>query len=489
VCIKLHLQILALLVPFGLALACGDDDGGVEDAAADVRPDATDTSARPDTSAAILETLSYTPTDCDYEVSVPEVVEARPSGEVLGSDPTPRFIHASFAGPTDTSFAVNWQTDIATTTSLVLIGTDAEEVRMADAASATVAAVEGHHVLFRDLTRVEHRIHETHVCGLTPATSYAYKVGGPGGWSDVYTIATGPVLGATDSYRFAVSGDSRNDSVIWAETQEAIGTGAVDFQVFTGDAVGIGVDQSAWQDFFGQEIGDFAVQDVLAVTPFMVANGNHESLAINYLLQFALPQDESPMETEAARGEEWYSFDYGNAHFVALNDSVRDEIYLEAQRDWLREDLTDVDRATTPWIFVFHHRSIYSCSTSHGSQLDIRELWQPVYDELEVDLVFNGHDHIYERSRPIRGFEAGTTDPAFAAEGAEGTPVDQSGTVYVVSGGAGAPLYGSETCPHTRVNESTNNYAIIDIDGTTLRLVAYRLDGSVLDQFTYTKAM
>ncbi len=312
-------------------------------------------------------------------------------------------------------------------------------------------------------------------------------MGGPGAWSEVYTIATAPEVGSAEAFRFAVSGDSRNDSVVWAETLRAIGPEAVDFQVFTGDAVGLGIDQTAWADFFGQELDAFTVQDVLAETPFMVANGNHEALAINYLLQFALPQDESDMEAEASRGEEWYSFDYGNAHFAVLNDTVPDPVFLEAQRDWLRADLRALDRDVTPWVFVMHHRAVYSCSTAHGSQRDIRELWQPVYDELEVDFVFNGHDHIYERSRPIRGFEPGTTDPVYGEEGPSMEPVDGSGTVYFVSGGAGAPLYGSEACAHTAVHEETNHYAIIDIDGRTLTYTAYRLDGSILDEFTYAK--
>ncbi len=467
-------------------MACGDDDTAPVDAAVDAL--ATDSRATDTGTSSTLTTLTYTPDGCTYEVSTPEVVEAERSGDEVGSDPSPRFIHASFAGPSDDGFAVNWQTGVDTTVSHLLFGADAAEVEAADGGSATVMDVLGHHVLFRDVTATDYRIHEAHVCGLDPSTSYSYKVGGPGAWSDVYTLSTAPTPGSAEPFRFAVAGDARNDSVVWAETVQAIGDEAVDFQVFTGDAVGIGIDQPAWSDFFGQEIDTFSVQDVLAETPFMVANGNHESLAINYLLLFALPQDPSPMESEPSRGEEWYSFDYGNAHFAVLNDSVPDSSILDAQRDWLRTDLLGVDRSSTPWIFVMHHRALYSCSTSHGSQLDLREVWQPVYDELEVDFVFNGHDHIYERSKPIRGFSSGT-DPVYGAQGASGEPVDGSGTVYFVSGGAGAPLYGSETCEHTVVNESTNNYAVVDVDGLSITYTAYRLDGSMLDQFSYTKSM
>ena len=53
---------------------------------------------------------------------------------------------------------------------------------------------------------------------------------------------------------------------------------------------------------------------------------------------------------------------------------------------------------------------------------------------------------------------------------------------------AGASLYGSSTaCFHTLKAESVNNYLIVEVDGRRLRVTAYRLDGSVLDQFTYSK--
>jgi hypothetical protein len=217
----------------------------------------------------------------------------------------------------------------------------------------------------------------------------------------------------------------------------------------------------------------------------MPANGNHDGLAINYVLQFALPQDETA--GERAQGEEWYSFDYGNAHFVVLNDSAGNTLVEGAQRDWLRQDLMAVDRARTPWVFSVHHKPPYSCSTNHGSDIPLRNAWQPLYDEFEVDVVFNGHDHDYERSRPIRGIRDGSTDGIVAESGTNGIPVDQSGTVYIVAAGAGAPLYGVDTCYHTHVTESTRNYVLVDIDDKTFHYTAYRLDGTVLDEFEYTK--
>jgi hypothetical protein len=62
-----------------------------------------------------------------------------------------------------------------------------------------------------------------------------------------------------------------------------------------------------------------------------------------------------------------------------------------------------------------------------------------------------------------------------------------SGTIYVVAGGAGADLYASDTCYHTQLSESVQHYVIVEIDGRTLSLTAYRLDGTMLDQVSWTK--
>ena len=459
-----------------LGLGCGDD-------AAVSAPDA---GTLPDSGPVVPrdagpppEALTYSPEGCSHEVRTPEVIEARMSADALGPMPSPDFVHASFAGPTDSSFAVNWRTDGETTVTQLLYGTDEAAVAVADAADepAGVIANVGHHVLFAPLSGGTVRLHEVHVCGLSASTTYYYKVGGPGAWSDVYDIATGPAIGATASFRFAALGDSRNDSLVWAEIQKKAADRMPDFQVFTGDAVVLGANQPDWDGFFGEAYMGTRVQESLARIPMMPANGNHEGLAVNYLLQFALPQEQSV--GERAEGEEWYSFDYGNVHFVVLNDTAPETLIRGAQAEWLEADLAAVNRAVTPWVIAMHHKPPYSCS-NHGSQMVPREAWQPIYDAHAVDLVINGHDHNYERSHPIRGFQPGTMDGMIVPEG--------EGTVYVVTGGAGAPLYGSGSdCAHTVISESTYHYAIVDVDDATLTFTAYRIDDTMLDTFTLTK--
>ena len=465
-----------LLVPF-LALGCGDDGAG-ESGDAGRTADSGGGGGFDAGPRRVPEALSYTPEGCGYEVRTPEVDEAQLSGDAIGDSPAPDHVHTSFAGPTDSSFAVSWQTDVGTTVSRVLYGTDRAAVEAATAGDEAAGVLEqaGHQVLFTTLTAGELRLHEVHVCGLEASTQYFYKAGGPGAWSEVYDVATGPTIGSAEPFRFGIAGDSRNDSVIWAQVQTRMRDSAADFQVFTGDAVQLGINQDDWDRFFGDAFEGTRSTDVMARIPFMPANGNHDALATNYLLQFALPQDES--RAELGQGEQWYSFDYGNAHFAFLDSNVSGS-QVEAQAEWLDADLGAVDRSVTPWVFVLHHHAQYSCSRNHGSQLDVREVLQPLIDRHEVDVVLNGHDHNYERSKPIRGFQDGTL---------EGEVVTEGGTLYVVTGGAGAPLYGIDSdCYHTEVAEETNHYAVADVDGNTLTVEVFRLDGTLLDSFELTK--
>jgi hypothetical protein len=432
--------------------------------------------------------ITYTPSGCNYQVSSPTVLEAQMSADDMGPMPAPKEVHVSWAGPTSTTFAVNWMADHDTKVTKVLYGTDKAAVIAATGPATGVMQQLGHTFVYSSLFPAgETRVHEAHVCGLTPSTRYYYKVGGPGAWSDVYDVATGPTPGGTEPFRFAVTGDSRNDPTTWAQVQQAVQPHAPDFQLFSGDAVILGGSEQEWEEYFDGAYQGFKAQDVLARVPFMPSNGNHDALSVLYLSRFAVPQDKSA--GEAGDGEEWYSFDYGNAHFVVLNDTTStDDVITGAEATWLRTDLAAVNRTKTPWIIAVHHQPAYSCSTNHGSNKVIRAAWQPIFDQYKVDFVFNGHDHDYERSKPIRNFQTGSQDGALAQAGAGDIPVAESGTVYIVAAGAGAPLYGVDSsCYHTHFTESVANYVIVDVSGRTLTLTAYRLDGSVLDTFTYTK--
>lgn len=474
------------------AAGCGEDTGVS-------KPQGTGGTAGGDggggTSGGGPLTFPYTPAGCDYTVAPPDVAESAGASETFGADAAPRYIHASWPGQSHTGFAVNWVTDLDTLATQLLIGSDRAAVEGADGPATGVTIQHGHTMLYGSVLFAENkqRAHEVHVCGLEADTTFYYKVGGPGHWSKTYELSTAPAPGTASPFKFALIGDSRSGPEIYAQIQKAAFDLGADFQVFSGDFVDNTQNQSQWEALFGGTSAGFDVQDALAQRPMMPANGNHDNLSAYYNGLMALPQEVS--QGESAQGEEWYSFDYANAHFVVVN-SESPSSALATQRDWMRADLEKVDRAKTPWIFVAFHTPAYSCSSTHeGDQKPIREAWQPVFDEFSVDFVLTGHVHNYQRSFPMRGFQTGSTEGQVAAKGANDIPIidgagKPSGTVYLVSAGAGGDLYdvkSASSCYFASKAEKTNNWALFAIDGKSVEYTAYKLDGTVMDQLTFTK--
>jgi hypothetical protein len=418
-------------------------------------------------------------------VATPDGLEVGFSASELESSRAPEHLHLGWGGSPASGVAVSWTTDAATKVSEVLYGSDAQAVAAATGPTAEVKRATGHHLLLgsAQLGGDAVRVHEVHLCGLASSTSYHYKAGGAGAWSDAHRFVTGPAPGTSARFKFAVLGDGRDGPEIWARLEQAVARQGVSFQLYGGDAVNKGSSLRDWSQFFEASSGDFRVGDLLATTPIMVVNGNHEALAPAFVAQFVAPGEQSP--GEQAAGKEWYSFDYGQAHFVGLNDRPLATALAASEREWLEADLGRVDRSKTPWIFVVHHTPLYSCG-KHGSNLPLRAAWQPIFDRYRVDVVLAGHDHGYERSKPIRGLDG--SDGKLAPAGPNAVPLDESGTVYVVTAGAGAPLYPvHEGCAHTERIESVNHYVLVELDGRTLRYAAYRLDGSLLDQLEIVK--
>jgi hypothetical protein len=487
--------LLGVIVLFGCDTPPPARDAAIDDASATDAAIPSD-DANADAGPAAVTHVTYTPTGCGYEVRSPNVISAAMSSDVFGATPTADHVHVSWSGPTETTMTVIWRSDVDTLASSVLVGTDEAAVMAADGATTGVTRQDGHTVLYSSATSGAgaERLHEVHLCGLTPDTTYYYRVGGPGHWSTAFQIATAPAAGSTAAWSFGVTGDSRGDGLTngpgdnaWAILQHHLADRGVDFEMFTGDGVFLGTSQPLWNLWFDGTDGTHAVQDFLATRPLMMSNGNHDLLTINYLAQFAMPQDAST--GELADGEEWYSFDYANAHFVVLNDTTTSAGTIAgAEATWLEADLSAVNRTTTPWIFVVHHMAMYTCGSggAHAPDTTSRSAWQPIYDAHHVDFVLNGHNHFYQRSYPINGI--GTV----AAHDASGAPTitggQPSGTVYVVAGGAGAPFYTVGTCPEIQVGMAVRNYMTFEIANRTLTMTTHDgLTDAVIDTMTYTK--
>ncbi|HKY04630.1 MAG TPA: metallophosphoesterase [Blastocatellia bacterium] len=95
-------------------------------------------------------------------------------------------------------------------------------------------------------------------------------------------------------------------------------------------------------------------------------------------------------------GEEYYRFKKGNASFYALNSNYMDK----KQVKWLEDQLAKDD---AKWKVCFFHHPPYSSGKKHGSDMQVREVVEPIFVKYGVDVVFTGHEHFYERIKPQKG--------------------------------------------------------------------------------------
>lgn len=372
-------------------------------------------------------------------------------GPVRGADPTVVQVHLGIVDDPRTSMAVVWRTaDDVTTTGRVRFG----------AADALDRDAPGLH--FSYVTEFGNgdvvRMHEAHLCGLDPDTVYSYQIESDAEHrSPVYTFRTAPDVAQTPDAEiaFAAVGDSRGGYAVWARMIDQMIARDVDLVVFSGDAVFFGQAQDEWDQFFT------TAEPLFTRVPVVSVHGNHEVNAPNFYAQFAMPGD-----------EENFGFDYGHAHQLVVNDSpeVLDDLTGKVPA-FMAADLAA--HATAPWLIVNHHRGLYSTGAGHGSDSTLRAAWGPVFDQAGVDLVLNGHDHDYERTKPLRG------------EAIQPTAAD--GTIYVVSGGAGAPLHANGASAWTETSASLHSATVVRVRAGQLGLEAFDDAGAPVDAFTIVR--
>ena len=119
---------------------------------------------------------------------------------------------------------------------------------------------------------------------------------------------------------------------------------------------------------------------------FRAALGNHDDIAtINY----------PPINMD---GQRYYTYVRGNVRFVVLDTNVLDAPQIVWARSTLRQ-------AIEPWKIAYFHHPLYGNAGRHGSNVDLRVLLEPLLIEFGVQVVFSGHDHVYERLKPQRGIQ------------------------------------------------------------------------------------
>jgi len=250
---------------------------------------------------------------------------------------------------------------------------------------------------------------------------------------------------APGTLRFAVYGDTRDHHDIHQIIVDRVMTFRPALVLQTGDLVHHGDSLEEWQTF------DLITDALRQRIPYYPARGNHDLGGHGYY--------EARVTQPILSGTKlYYAFEKGNVHFVAL-DTEQPLAPGSAQYAWLDGDLARA-HAAGRFIVPFFHEAIFSIGP-HAADPNqaLRSVLHPLFRKHGVTLVFQGHDHLYYRTR-------------------------KDGITYVVTGGGGAPLYDAVAAPGPGdVYQKVHHFCIADVGPDRVTVMVYRRDLSQLDRF------
>lgn len=426
--------------------------------------------------------------------------------------------------PTKNRIKVMWRTDVATD-SKVYYGTDMNNLSESaeDANSVTDHTVE--------------------LSGLDPFTKYYYSVGTTtdvlSGPVEKHHFTTSPEPGTPQKVRIWAIGDFGKANSEEKDVMESY----IAYNQDTLTNVWIWLGDNAYDSGLDEEYQTKVFDTtyygkVMTYIPFMPCPGNHDYESISPPQSTVDPNNHSgayydmvdvPTNGEAgglASGKElYYSFDYGNVHFLSLNSELGSVINPSHDwtgaslfggfngspfTDWLEDDLA---ANTRPWIIAYFHQPAHTAGSHNSADAweaymkAMRENINPILEDNGVDIIINGHSHVYERSYLMKGFYDVPSEwdsAQYVIDGSSGNdatgnayiknvtgPNPNQGTVYVVQGNSASktddpPLdhpsmyfgHGCSTCIGS---------TIIEVEGKKLRSRYLTADGDILDDFTIYK--
>ncbi|MGW1613154.1 purple acid phosphatase family protein [Streptomyces sp. NPDC002285] len=372
--------------------------------------------------------------------------------KVPGSAVAPFGRHLAFGADPKSQMRISWQVPAAVKKPYVRIGLRPDDLsRRIDAEIRDLYTPE----LQGIRAALEQYYVHSALDSLRPGTTYYYGVGhdgfdpaAPRNRATIASFRTAPA--SPETFTFTAFGDQGVSEAAATNDKLLLGQNPA-FHLHAGDICyanvkGLGKESDAydpgfWDGYLKQ------TESVAKSVPWMVTTGNHDMEAWyspdgygGQLARWSLP--DSGFDSRTAPGV--YSFTYGNVGFVALDaNDVSYEIPANRghtdgrQTKWLDERLGELRAAKgVDFIVVFFHHCAYSTS-SHASDGGVRAEWVPLFARHQVDLVINGHNHVYERTDAIKNGEVGRQVPIGAS-----TDPTRDGIVYVTAGGGGKELYG-----------------------------------------------
>jgi hypothetical protein len=354
--------------------------------------------------------------------------------------------------------------------------------------------------------------HEVTLTGLSANTRYYYAVGTTTeileGNDASHFFLTAPRVGASKSTRIWVLGDSGTANASARAVRDAYykftGSRHTDLWLMLGD----NAYQSGTDAEFQAAVFDM-YPDMLRKSVLWPTLGNHDGGSANSSTQSGPYYDIFTLPKKAEAGgvasgtEAYYSFDYGNVHFIVLDSFESSRSPTGAMMRWLREDLQATDQ---DWIIAYWHHPPYSKgshdSDGGGALADMRRNALPILEDYGVDLVLSGHSHSYERSFLLDGHygTSGTLVSSMILNSGDGRPSGDGayekpslgpdphrGTVYTVAGSSGKTSGGSLDHPVMFVSLSVLGSLVLNVDRNRLDATFLQSTGAVRDTFTILK--
>lgn len=389
--------------------------------------------------------------------------------------------------------------------------------------------------------------HRVKLEGLTPLTKYYYTIGSTTqtlrGNDSLLYFKTAQDSSAHLPVRFWVIGDFGHGNTAEQEVRDsyleyaAAQNEPADFQMWVGD----NAYQDGTDDEFQQKVFDTAFYgNVFLNLPFVPTSGNHDwnsicpwqgpcntdpNLQDGPYLHLIDPPTEGELGGVASHKKLFYSFDYGDIHFVCLNSEIGsgitqaynwiglnnfDTAFTSPMYDWMKADLA---ATTKKWKIVFWHQCPYSgqddfteLSSFQLFCIAMRTHANPILEQYGVDLVLTGHDHNYQRSYLINGhygYKASFT-PNMMINGTSGKdnlgeayikytngPKAGVGTVYCLQGNSsGGNSYSPISHPAIYWGEACDTCwgsTIIEVNGDRLDGKYLSSRGVIMDNFTIKK--
>jgi predicted phosphodiesterase len=256
-----------------------------------------------------------------------------------------------------------------------------------------------------------------------------------------------PTIDDTPSVRIAVAGDTGTGDAAQAATvremvdQSSEGP-AYDAVVLLGDLV--------------YEEGDVDMVDTAVTEPFAPLTDKGTELVPVLGNHDYESGEQDQILSALGRHRSWYVDRVGPVRIIALDSERADD---DNQQAWLDQVLATPQPPGT-WTIAAMHHPAYSAG-EHGSTESVQENWEPLFAEHHVPLVLAGHDHDYQRSKPLNG------------------------VTYVVSG-AGAKLRETGREEFTAVSASVLHYLDLLVYEDRLEARAIDQSGRLVDRFTLT---